>query len=274
MQKWLMQVVTPILFGLTLLLGVIAAGRAARSALHDCAAFSISFTEIDCQPPDGIGRAAFLNEVRSATVQPEMLQLLDEDLIPRLHRAFLAHPWVESVRSVVVGHGCLRVEMESRRAVLAVRKQESTWRTVDRQAIVLAESPALPHLPVLVGDVAASAAGVGNRCGDARIAAAAKTVAFLQPHLSSLRLEDSQVEIIEGEILFLKPGVRVVWGHAPGQEREGEAPAQVKLRRLLDYQKEHGGLDSLEHDVRLQAYQGHFPLSPDERRQTVSFYRR
>ena len=53
-----------------------------------------------------------------------------------------------------------------------------------------------------------------------------------------------------------------MWGHAPGQEGPGKAPAKVKLQRLLDYQAGHG-LDSLEHDVRLFAYQGHFPLSFD-----------
>jgi hypothetical protein len=112
----------------------------------------------------------------------------------------------------------------------------------------------------------------GSHWGDARVAAAAKTAAFLQANLATLHLEDSQMEVVEGEIVFRKPGVRIVWGHAPGQEKADEAPAKVKLRRLLDYQREHDGLDSLEHDVRLLAYQGHFPLAPDAMKNTISLY--
>jgi hypothetical protein len=119
------------------------------------------------------------------------------------------------------------------------------------------------RLPVLSGDVAPPAGSAGVRWGDRRVAAAAATAAFLKPHLKRLRLDDCDIEIVGGEVVFCKPGVRVVWGHAPGQESDGEAPADVKLRRLLEYQAGHEGLESLEHDVRLLAYQGHFPLTPD-----------
>jgi hypothetical protein len=78
------------------------------------------------------------------------------------------------------------------------------------------------------------------------------------------------MEVVEGEIVLRRPGVRILWGHAPGQEKVDEAPAMVKLLRLLDYQQKHGSLESLEHDVRLLAYQGHFPLSKDKPEQIVS----
>jgi hypothetical protein len=116
------------------------------------------------------------------------------------------------------------------------------------------------NLPVLVADVAAPAGAAGTRWGDQRVTAAAAVVAYLKPHLARLRLEGADIEIVQGEVVFRKPGVRVVWGHAPGQEAPGEAPAQVKLRRLIEYHSGHEGLESLEHDVRLLAYQGHFPL--------------
>jgi hypothetical protein len=80
------------------------------------------------------------------------------------------------------------------------------------------------------------------------------------------------MEVTEGEILIRRPGVRIVWGHAPGQEKDDEASAKVKLRRLVEYQKDHNGLESLEHDVRLLLYQGHFPLPAEERKSTVTLY--
>lgn len=143
---------------------------------------------------------------------------------------------------------------------------------VDRYGVLLPPAPVSNHLPILASDVRAPSGEAGSRWGDARVSAAAKTVAFLQTHMDQLRLNDSQVEVIDGEIVFRRAGVRIVWGHAPGQEKSDEAPANVKLRRLLDYQKEHEGLDSLEHDVRWLAYQGHFPLTVDVPITAVSLY--
>lgn len=272
MQKWLVQGVVPVLCGLTLLLAVIAGGRAARASLHNRADYSLSFADIDCRPPQGMTRANFLSEVRSLARQPAALHLLDEDLTARLHRVFLAHPWVESVRRVALNPAAsgVRIEVEYRQAVLAVPSTDGGWRMVDRRGVLLPKTTMQPHLPVLITEVTAPAGPPGSCWGDARVTAAAKTAAFLQPHLVALHLEDSQIEVMEGEIVLRRPDVRIVWGHAPGQEKDDEAPPQVKLRRLLDYQKEHDGLDSLEHDVRLLAYQGHFPLPPDESRRAIS----
>lgn len=290
MRKWFVQGLTPILCGLVLLLGVVGLGRATRASLHDRATYSLAFADLDCQPPEGVSRAAFLKEVYEHTHPPEVLHLLDEDLIAQLHRAFAVHPWVNFVRRVDIckvdfasrGKPSVHLDLVYRQPVLAVpfsleekgseRHTASEWRMVDSQGILLPSADVRPHLPVLSVPVAAPFGPPGSRWRDARVAAAAKTTAFLQPHLARLRLDGSEIEIIEGEIVFLHRGVRVVWGHAPGQEEEGEAPARVKLQRLLNYQNEHEGLGGLEHDVRLLAYQGHFPLALDNPGTTVSFY--
>ncbi len=292
MRKWIVQCLTPILCGLALLLGVIGVGRAARACLRDRETYRLAFTDIDCQAPEGMSRAAFLREVRAVSHQPDALHLLDEDLTARLHRAFLAHPWVDSVRRVDIGKprsesrplkAPVQVEIVYRRAVLVVALSANkippdgsaliaapsgtslptliAARAVDRFGVLLPVAAVQTHLPVFMGDVRAPGGAAGSHWGDARVAAAARTAAFLQAHLTQLRLDDSAMEFVEGEIVFLRPDVRIVWGHAPGQEKDGEAPAKVKLRRLLDYQRGHDSLESLEHDVRLIAYQGHFPLS-------------
>jgi hypothetical protein len=277
MQKWMLQGLLPLVGGLALLLGLIGLGRAARASLHDRAAYRLAFTDIDCHPPEGMSRVAFLREVRARSRQPEALHVLDEDLTARLYRAFLVHPWVESVRQVDIerSHSANRnartaviVEITYRRPVLVVADK----RMVDRDGILLPEMAPPSHLPVLTAEVRPPSGPAGSRWGDARVAVAAKTAAFLQAHLARLHLENSRVEVIEGEIVLRRPGVRIVWGHAPGQEKEGEAPAQVKLRRLLDYQNAHNGLESLEHDVRLLAYQGHFPLSVEAPTSVLSLY--
>lgn len=269
MRLWIVQTVTPILCGLALLLGVIALGRAARASLHDRERYTISFDAIGCEPPPGMSHHEFLEEVRHLSHQPESLHLLDEDVSARLGRAFAAHPWVESVRSVQI-RGTARIDLIYRQPVLAVRvpadkkaregSPRQLARAVDCHGVLLPWSAATSRLPVLNGQVAPPVGAAGTEWGDRRVVAAAATAAFLKPHLQRLRLEACEVELAGGEVVFRKPGVRVVWGHPPGQEEAGEASASEKLRRLLEYQSRHDGLESLEHDVRLVAYQGHFPL--------------
>jgi hypothetical protein len=291
MRTWIVQGLTPILCGLALLLAAIALGRVARASLHDRAGYTIAFRDIECEPPQGMTRHEFLAEVRHLSCQPQALHLLDEELTARLGRVFAAHPWVEAVNRVQIRdphaairkvRGTVHVELTYRQPVLAVclpgdkRVASGEWRVVsesgfsplqaravDRHGILLPVSAVHSRLPVLSGDVAPPTGTTGAGWGDRRVAAAAATAAFLKPHLKRLGLDDCDIEVVGGEVVFCKPGVRVVWGHAPGQESPGEAPADVKLRRLLDYQAGHDGLERLEHDVRLLAYQGHFPLIPE-----------
>lgn len=287
MQKWIVQAGMPILGVLALLLGLIVVGGATRAALYDRAAYTIAVSEIDCVPPEGMTRTEFLAEVRQLAKLSERVHLLDDKLTGRLARAFALHPWVESVRRVEInGRGSsLRIEMVKRQAVLAVCLSGDTvpqdgsalietWsgtrrnvlmpaRAVDRCGVLLPVSAVHSRLPVLTTKVNAPLGTAGESWGDPRVSIAAATVGFLQPQLARLELADCDLDIVQGQAVFRKPGVRVVWGHAPGQERAAEAPAKVKLQRLLDYQAGHNGLESLEHDVRLLAYQGHFPLPQD-----------
>ncbi len=261
-RKWIVPILTPILCAMALLLGIVALGRATRTALHDRDAYTITFTDLECAPPEGTSRRDFLGEVQSLCRLPDHLHLLDEDVTARLARAFAAHPWVESVRRVDVrGPGSkIHVDLAYRNPVLVVGL--SPARAVDSNGVLLPVAAVRSNVPVLISKVADPVGPPGSRWGDPCVTAAAASAAFLKPHLSRLRLNDCDLEIVQGEIVFCKPGVRVVWGHAPGQEGPGEATAQVKLQRLLDYQAGHDGLESLEHDVRLLAYQGHFPLFP------------
>jgi hypothetical protein len=285
MRKWVVEALMPILCALFVLLGVTALGRATRAALHDRAAYTIAFHDIDCQPPQGMSRTDFLREVRNDSAQLGRLHLLDPELTPRLARKFALHPWVESVGRIDIRGPTagVRVELVYREAVLAVALSGSkvprdgsalveTWsglarnalvpaRAVDRHGVLLPVSALHSQMPVMTVDVAAPAGPPGTAWGDQGVAAAAATVALLKPHLDQLHLNDCDIEIVQGEIVFRKPGMHVVWGHAPSQEEADEAPAPMKLQRLLEYRARHGGLESLEHDVRLLAHQGHFPLS-------------
>jgi hypothetical protein len=82
------------------------------------------------------------------------------------------------------------------------------------------------------------------------VAAAAAVAALLQPHLGRLGLEGCSVEVAGDSLTLSKPRFRILWGSPPGREQPGEAAAEAKVRRLLDFQAEHGGLYGCEHDLR------------------------
>jgi hypothetical protein len=292
MRQWLVQTVTPILCGLIFLLGVVILGRAAHASLRDAQAYTMDFSAIACRSPGGLSRQQFLTEVRNLSQQVAPFNLLDRDLNANFQRAFASHPWVEAVRGVQIersrvtdgpSRARLRLDLVFRQPVLALcplghKPPQGTAevieicsyrsgsadipiRVVDRNGILLSARAVDSRLPVLCTSSCVTEASMDGNCGNPDITAAATTIAFLQPHLSRLGLDACEVELLEGEIVLRAPGVRIVWGHSPGAEQEFEARAEEKLRRLLDYQSCHNGLQCLEHDVRLLAFQGHFPLS-------------
>jgi hypothetical protein len=98
--------------------------------------------------------------------------------------------------------------------------------------------------------VPAPAGRPGTPWGDARVGAAAAVAALLQPHLERLGLEGCSVEVAGDSLTLSKPRLRILWGSPPGREQPGEAAADAKVRRLLDHQAKHGGLEGWEYDVR------------------------
>ncbi len=272
MRGRLLQALAPVVAGLLLLLGVVAAGRWARGRLQQDG-FSVAFADIDCVPPDGLTREDFLGEVQFLSDHPDRLPLLDPSLPGRLARAFAAHPWVEEVKHVEVQRDRgVRVELEYRRAVLAVclpteqplaggsvllpawsptgGKARVPCRAVDRSGLLLPARATRAGLPLLHADVAAPTGAPGTPWGDARVRAAAAAAAFLEPYRQRLGLSDADWEA-DGETLILsRPGLRILWGRAPGQEAPGEAPAAVKLKRLREHLAQKQTFAGREYDVR------------------------
>jgi hypothetical protein len=285
MRKSLLQALGPPLVAALLLAGLIVLGRAARDALRPQERYAVAFGDIDCEPPPGEERAAFLGEVQYLAGLPERLPVLDEDLPARLAEAFARHPWVEKVERVeVVPPGRVRARLAYRTPVLAVLLHGEAQdgrapliealssrglgahgallpaRAVDRDGTLLPAGAPLAGLPIFYG-APPPAGPAGSPWGDRAVEAAARTAAYLAPYRQRLPFEDFDV-IDGGLVLSQPPSVRVRWGHAPGAEAADEAPAAEKVRRLLDYGKEHGGLglpEPQEHDVRPKDQAVHRP---------------
>jgi hypothetical protein len=264
MRRRLLEALAPLLAGLLLLLGVVAAGRWTRGRLQQQDGWSLSFADIDCAPPEGLTRQDFLSEVQFLSDCPDRLSLLDPALPDRLARAFTAHPWVGEVKHVqVLRDRGVRVELEYRRAVLAVclpseqvlaggtgRNAGIPCRAVDKSGVLLPAKATRPGLPLLRADVAAPTGPPGTPWGDSRVRAAAAAAAFLEPHRQDLGLQDADWKADGQTLILSRPFLRIVWGRAPGEEEAGEAPAAVKVQRLCEFHDRRRTLAGWEHDVR------------------------
>jgi hypothetical protein len=250
LRAWLLRAAVPAL-GAAVLLGVaVALGRVAREHLRDRDRYTINFTDVECRPPEGADRAAFLAEVQYLAGSPDRLHVLDDDLAARLAHDFALHPWVEAVRGVEVAAGpVVRVELAFRRPVLLISRPENARGysegvvleggvralPVDRSGVVLPSLPKIARALLLDGDDVPGPSGSrGAPWGDPRVEAAACLADFLEPELDRLHVRRCKVRE-SCLVLFTANDDEVLWGSAPGREPSGEAPAALKRERLRAY---------------------------------------
>ena len=94
------------LFGLllvgALLGGLIWASRWSLERLGNSDRYDVAFADIECEPPAGMSKHDFLDEVRYESRLPKNLRLLDKDLKQKLQEGFAKHRWVEKVAAVEI----------------------------------------------------------------------------------------------------------------------------------------------------------------------------
>jgi hypothetical protein len=247
LRKWLVQLVLPLAAGVALIAAVVLLGGTVRERLRQEGGKLIDFTEIECDPPEGLTRLEFLQQVQYLANLPDQLNLLDADTSPRIVEALSAHPLVAEVQRVEqLPPGRLRVQLAYRVAVLSVANPLGV---VDRDGVLLPSSCQRKDLPLLQARVAFPMAGPGHPWGDETVKAAAAVAGLLHHHLQTLKLQGCLVELDKGDIVLRTPGTKVLWGRPPGRERPEEARAERKLQRLL----ERPNLDGQEHDLRSAA---------------------
>ena len=162
-----------IFIGLGLLTSLVWIGQRAGNAVADQSRYQIPISQLQCDPPPGVERAAFLAEVRSLGNLPETVSAVAAETPPLLATAFAKHPWVEVVTRVhVTPDRVIHVDLKFRTPVLAVKIiGEPTLRLVDKTGTLLPLGPMPNLLPVLLGDM---------KLGDAMIKRAAEIVDSLK----------------------------------------------------------------------------------------------
>ena len=172
-SSWLLKSVLLLLFVALFLGGVIWAGRWGLEQLRDSKRYDIPFTDIECEPPVGMDRHKFLDEVRYYARLPEQVNVLDDNLPRLLTEGFAKHPWVERVDRVdIEAPKQITVKLTHRKPVLAVKAGTELF-AVDGAGVLLPKNAPAHGLPIFEG-VAKEPRAIGQRWGDPNVEAAAR----------------------------------------------------------------------------------------------------
>ena len=251
-------------------LGILAI-RAAVAWLGDQPAYQLPFRDIQVDPPPPPwyrgGREAFLEDVRRRAKMPERFPLLG--MTPdELKRVFKCSPWAEEVRGIVYRPLGVTVRLAYRRPVALVEIPPNEKYLIDESAVILPrdvvdediERFAKQHLMIKIkGKGLASPLlsepgiewkprpGITDLApGNGRIKSAAKLAGFLREKLRSLDRTtspalnflyinpmDDETECERGLFLWNDDEqIYVLWGDAPGEEKDKELSAEEKWARI------------------------------------------
>lgn len=171
------------------------------------------------------------------------LPLTDPDLANRLARAFDTHPWVKRVANVRLSHPAAAVVEVVCREPAAMVAVKGGLLAVDAESVVLPSNDftaeAAAEYPRLVGIESSPQGPEGARWGDPIVEEGALVASVIGPDWKALGLLECRPVLHAGARRWelIGPDSRtIIFGSAPGHEREGEPSAAVKaaaLRKLV-----------------------------------------
>jgi hypothetical protein len=168
--RWVVRSTVLLLVVGGILAAIIWAGRWGLEQIRGQDQYLASFADIVVEPPAGMDRGHFLDEVRfHGRLDDNRLNVLDEALKARLREAFAAHPWVAEVDEVeVLPPRRIEVTLTYRKAVLAVA-WDGEMRAVDGAGVLLPKSAVTTGLPVYEGEPKAPRGPPGTAWGDPEV---------------------------------------------------------------------------------------------------------
>ncbi len=173
-QTWLLKCTLLLLFVALFLGAVIWAGRWGLEQLRGSDRYRADFSDIECDPPVGMKKQDFLDEVRFEAHLPRQFSILEAELPVMLRTGFAKHHWVEKVDSVEINSAKhIVVKLTHRRPVLAVRVGDEL-RAVDGNGVLLYTNAPTAGLPVYEGNARPPQGRAGTRWGDPNVEAAAR----------------------------------------------------------------------------------------------------
>jgi hypothetical protein len=188
-----------------LLYGLGRLGDEARRRVGPRDRYLVQFADIESDAPPGLARPKFLAEVRYVGQLPETFNLNLAADTDRLSAAFAAHPWVKAVEGIDVEPPArVRVRLQFRVPVLAVKTQTGGVRLVDADAVLLppAERAGLPELLTVLPDPAVPA---GQVWADTTVRRAVELVAAYQPRSLEKSPTGWRLTTPDGKVLVIGP---------------------------------------------------------------------
>lgn len=171
------------------------------------------------------------------------LPLTDPELANRLARAFDTHPWVKRVASVRLSHPAAAVVEVVCREPAAMVAVKGGLLAVDAESVVLPSNDftaeAAAEYPRLAGIESSPQGPEGARWGDPIVEEGALVASVIGPDWKALGLLECRPVLHAGARRWelVGPDSRtIIFGSAPGHEREGEPSAAIKaaaLRKLV-----------------------------------------
>jgi hypothetical protein len=148
--RWLLRSIALLVVVAAFVGAVIWLGHWSRDRV-DPERYLVPLAEVDCNVPDGMERAEFLDQVDYYNRQLEPLDVRKTKLPERLKEAFERHPWVANADAVTVtAPKNIAVRLTFRVPVLAV-PWDGDMRAVDGAGILLPKNAPTRGLPVYDG---------------------------------------------------------------------------------------------------------------------------
>jgi hypothetical protein len=172
-RRWPFRAMLSLVLVALFLGGIIWAGEWGLKQLQGRDRYLLDFHAIDCQPPVGMDKREFLDEVLFESRLPKQLNLLDDDLRQRLRDGFSKHPWVERVEVDIKPPKQVVVLLTHRTPVLAVKVGTKVY-AVDGNGVLLRPNAPTLGLPIYDGEAKPPQGPAGARWGDPNVEAAAR----------------------------------------------------------------------------------------------------
>lgn len=165
--------------------------------------------------------------------------LADPELSNRLARAFDTHPWVKQVVSVKPKHPAAAVVEILCREPVAMVSVKGGLLAIDAEGVVLPSgdftAEAAAEYPRITGVDSSPQGPEGSAWGDTAVEEGAGVAVVIGPEWRSLGLVECRAKKQAGPRLWelVGPeGQTILFGSAPGHERDGEPAAAEKVARL------------------------------------------
>ncbi len=196
--------------------------------------------------------------------------ILDTDLVPRTAGVMRSVGFVETIRSIEKSKSGLDIDVIYRQPVALVELSRVTlvkkWPAenqgktvllpVDRNGFLMPESIGNgKNLPWIAVPYPTSFSTTWTLWQDDRIQDAAAICALFDPPLAEIGIERittnrfRQPTSIRERVpyeLYSGSGTRIVWGNAPGKERDAEAKSDAKIRAIEAVFSQFGHLDKVD----------------------------